>query len=156
ILYNTSEGHQAIAEAIQQQWKNNLGIDVELRNMEWGVYLDTVSKTNFTVARAGWIGDYPDPNTFLDMFVTGGPQNNTNWSNVQYDRLIEQAASEPDAEQRMQLLREAETILMDELPIIPIYFYVSINMVHPEVQGFAPTLQDVHPLMNLRIDRPSL
>lgn len=156
ILYNTSEGHQAIAEAIQQQWKNNLGIDVELRNMEWGVYLDTVSKTNFTVARAGWIGDYPDPNTFLDMFVTGGPQNNTNWSNAQYDRLIEQAASEPDAEQRMQLLREAETILMDELPIIPIYFYVSINMVHPEVQGFAPTLQDVHPLMNLRIDRPSL
>lgn len=152
ILYNTSEGHKSIAEVIQQQWKQNLHIDVQLRNVEWGVYLTTVREMDYDVARAGWIGDYPDPNTFLDMFVTGGENNETGWSNKKYDGLIESARSEADPEKRFAMLREAEEILVDEMPILPIYFYVSINMVRPYVKNFYPNLQDLHPLHILEID----
>lgn len=152
ILYNTSEGHKSIAEVIQQQWKENLHIDVQLRNVEWGVYLTDQREMNYDVCRAGWIGDYPDPNTFLDMFVTGGENNETGWSNKKYDELIEGARSEADPEKRFAMLREAEEILVQEMPILPIYFYVSINMVRPYVKNFYPNLQDLHPLHILEID----
>ena len=97
ILYNTSEGHQAIAEVIQQQWKNNLGIDVSLTNKEWASYLASTHAMEYSTARAGWIGDYPDPNTFLDMWLTDGANNETGWSNKKYDQLILAAAAENDA-----------------------------------------------------------
>jgi oligopeptide transport system substrate-binding protein len=152
ILFNTNEAHQSIAEVIQQQWNNNLGIDVELRNLEWATFLDTLQQKQYQVARSGWIGDYPDPNTFLDMFVTDGANNQTGWSNETYDKLIKDAAAESDPHKRMEILHEAETILMEELPIIPIYFYVSINMVHPRVKGFSANIQDLHPLHILSVD----
>lgn len=155
ILFNTNEAHRDIAEVIQQQWKTNLGIDIELRNLEWGVYLTNMNKIDFDICRAGWIPDYPDPNTFLDMFVTGGAHNNTNWSNSQYDELIEKAGAETNPEARMKLLGDAERILMDEQPILPIYFYVTINMVHPRVRNFAPNSQDVHPLQVLQMTGPA-
>ncbi|MCA9241445.1 MAG: peptide ABC transporter substrate-binding protein [Planctomycetales bacterium] len=186
ILYNTNEGHRDIAEVIQQQWKE-LGVNIELKNVAWGVFLDFTKQGKYDIARAGWIGDYPDPNTFLDMFVTGGANNQTNWSNKQYDALIEAAKSEPDAAKRLKLFHDAEAILMDNWEavgdpqiaaqlaelraadphaggqaIIPIYYYVSINMVRPYVQGVAPfdrfdtgffgNIQDIHPLHIMRID----
>lgn len=153
ILYNTDDNHRAIAEVIGQMWKRHLGIDVELKNVEWGNYLDKQKQLDYSVARAGWIGDYPDPNTFLDMFVTDGGQNQTGWSHRRYDELIAGAAAESDPERRMEMLREAEEILMAELPIIPIYFYVSINMVKPHVRGFTANILDLHPLHVLRIDK---
>jgi oligopeptide transport system substrate-binding protein len=152
VLFNTHDAHRDIAEVIQQQWKTNLGIDIELRNLEWGVYLDSVTKTDFDIARAGWVPDYSDPNTFLDMFLTGGSHNNTNWGNAKYDQLIEAAGAETDVQKRMQLFHEAEQILLDEQPIIPIYFYTMINLVHPRVKGFTLNAQDVHPLHLLSID----
>jgi oligopeptide transport system substrate-binding protein len=152
ILYNTSEGHRSIAEVIQQQLQNNLNIAIELQNMEWGSFLDKVQQTDYQIARAGWIADYPDPNTFLDMWMTGNPQNNTNWSNKEYDELIRSAARATDPAQRMDLLRQAEQIFIDELPVIPIYFYTSINVVKPNVKGFFPSAQDLHPLQLLRFD----
>lgn len=152
LLFNTSDAHRDIAEVIQQQWKTNLGIDIELRNLEWGVYLDSVSKIDFDIARAGWVPDYSDPNTFLDMFVTGGAHNNTNWGNKDYDRLIERAAAETDSAKRMQILHEAEQLLINEQPIIPIYFYTQINLVNPRVKGFSLNPQDSHPLHILRIE----
>ncbi|MFM9066094.1 MAG: peptide ABC transporter substrate-binding protein [Planctomycetota bacterium] len=155
ILFNTHDAHRDIAEVIQQQWKTNLGIDIELRNLEWGVYLTNMNKIDFDICRAGWIPDYPDPNTFLDMFVTGGAHNNTNWSNPQYDHLIEQAGAETNPAARMKLLGDAERILMDEQPILPIYFYVTINMVHPRVRNFSPNSQDVHPLQVLQMSGPA-
>jgi oligopeptide transport system substrate-binding protein len=151
ILYNTSESHRDIAQVIQQDWKKNLGIDVILRNLEWGTFLDTLNETDYAVARSGWIGDYADPNTFLDMFVTGGTNNETNWGNTEYDRLIEAAGAETDMQRRLEMLHQAERILMDEMPIIPIYFYRSINLVHARVEGFSSNIQDVHPLHLLRI-----
>lgn len=152
ILYNTSDSHQEIAEFIQQEWKENLGIEIELRNLEWATFLDTLNQRDYSVSRSGWIGDYPDPNTFLDMFLTGGANNQTNWSNSAYDELIEAAKSESDASKRMEILQQAEGILMSELPIIPIYFYVSTNLVNPRVKGFSGNIQDVHPLHILRVE----
>ncbi|MEE2843644.1 MAG: peptide ABC transporter substrate-binding protein [Planctomycetota bacterium] len=153
ILYNTADSHRDIAEVIQQDWKKNLGINVVLRNLEWGSFLDSLRTGDYMVARSGWIGDYPDPNTFLDMFVTGGPNNQTNWGNAKYDNNIKLAKSEPDPAVRMQLFVEAETILMKEQAIMPIYFYVSKNMVQPRIEGFHANLQDIHPLHLIKIRR---
>ncbi len=153
ILYNTADSHRDIAEVIQQDWKKNLGINVILRNLEWGSFLDSLRTGDYMVARSGWIGDYPDPNTFLDMFVTGGPNNQTNWGDAKYDHNIKMAKSEADPAARMQLFVEAETILMEHQPIMPIYFYVSKNMVQPRIQGFHANLQDIHPLHLIKIRR---
>ena len=156
ILYNDSPVlHRTIAETIQQSWKKHLGIDVQLGGLEWGVYLDAQDKMDYYIARAGWIADYPDPNTFLDMFVTGGLQNMTGWGNAEYDRLIAAAASEANPAQRMQILRQAEVIFLEETPIIPMYFYVSKNLVKPHVKGFCNDVQDLHPFNILSIDRSS-
>jgi oligopeptide transport system substrate-binding protein len=153
ILYNTDQAHQAIAELVRKQWQNNLGITATLRNEEWGSYQDSIQQLKFTVARRAWVGDYLDPNTYADMFVTNGENNNTGFSNAEYDKLIADAAKEVDQEKRMQLLEKAERLLMDEQPIIPVYFYVSRNMVRPWVRGFYNTLQDTHPIRDIWIDR---
>jgi oligopeptide transport system substrate-binding protein len=146
ILYNDLDAHRTIAETIQQMWKENLGISTELRGLEWGVYLDSTHKLDYDVARAGWVADYSDPNTFLDMFQTGNENNQTGWSSKRYDALIALAAAEPDAAKRMNHLHEAEAILLDEQPIIPIYFRVSKNLVNNRVKGFFNNVQDEHPL----------
>jgi len=137
ILYNTSEGHRKIAVAIQQMWKEHLNIDVTLLNQEWKVYLDTVSGRNYQIARAGWIGDYVDPNNFLDMFICDGGNNRTNWCNSEYDRLIlEEAPRAKSHKERLAIFKRAEGMLMDAMPVIPIYIYTSNNLVHPAVKNF--------------------
>jgi len=152
IHYNTEQGHQAIAELARKQWQRELGITVTLRNEEWASALATQNRMDYMVSRRSWGGDYLDPNTFLDLYVTGGENNNTGFSNAEYDRLIEQAAKEPDADKRMRMMERGERILMDEMPIIPIYYYNSRNMVKPYVRGFYNTLQDSHPLHAIWID----
>ncbi len=95
LLYNSDEGHKMIAELIQRQWKENLGIDVEPQNQEWGAYLTAQQNLDYSITRSGWTGDYVDPNTFLGMFVTGGEDNETGWSNANYDRLIKRRPTNP-------------------------------------------------------------
>ncbi|HEY5000351.1 MAG TPA: ABC transporter substrate-binding protein, partial [Candidatus Cryosericum sp.] len=136
LLYNTSNAHKSIAEAIQQMWKKNLGITCTLKNEEWGVYLDDRTNLNYTVARAGWIGDYMDPNTFLDMFVTGGGNNGTGWSNKSYDALIAKAKATTDPKARMATLHAAEKILMTDMPIIPIYYYTNPVLLSKSIKNF--------------------
>ena len=150
LMYDTSETHRPIAEVIQQQLQNNLNIKLELKNMEWGSFVETVQQEKYEMARYGWVGDYPDPNTFLDLWVTDNPQSNTNWSNAEYDSLVAAASKELDAAKRMELLRQAETIISTELPIIPLYFYTSAEMCKLNVENFAPSAQDLHPLSILR------
>jgi oligopeptide transport system substrate-binding protein len=144
ILFNTSEAHRAIAEAIQQMWKKNLGVNVTLVNQEWKVYLDSTHSLNYQMARASWIADYVDPNSFLDLWVTGGENNETGWSNPEYDRLIAAAAAAPDQQERYEDFQKAEAILLDELPVIPIYFYTRVCLKRPELKGWYPTLLDNH------------
>ncbi len=145
LLYNTSEGHRIIAEALQQMWKKNLGVELRLVNQEWKVYLDAQRTINYQVCRAGWIGDYVDPNSFLDMWVTGGGNNETGWSNKEYDRLIAEAGRTRDPLRRLEVFQKAEAILLAELPIIPIYFYTRVGARRPEVKGWYPTILDNHP-----------
>jgi len=146
ILYNTNEGHKLVAEALAGMWQETLGITVGLANTEWKVYLDQTDRVNYDLSRAGWIGDYMDPNTFMDMWVTGGGNNNTNWSHNEYDDLIARASQEPDPQARMQHFQRAEQILcVEELPILPIYYYVNQGMKHVKVQGVYDNIRDLHP-----------
>ncbi len=152
ILYNTSEAHKDIAEVLQSQWRRVLGIDVKLENQEWGTYLDSQKSLDYDVCRAAWIGDYLDPNTFLDMWVTGSGNNNTGYSRPEYDRLIAEANAEADPAKRMRILHRAEEMLLHDLPIIPIYFYATRYMVRPWVKGFHRNPLNVHPLKDIWID----
>lgn len=155
IHYNTSENHRAIAETIQQMWKKNLGVDATLRNEEWKVYMDTQSSTNYVVSRAGWMGDYPDPNTFLETFLSTGGNNRTGWGSVEYDRLINQAACTNDKQQRFELLQQAEAILLDELPLLPIYYYTRVYLLSPMVKNWHPNYQDHHPFKYVYLEAPA-
>ena len=145
LKYNTSEGHKKVAEALQGMWKTHLGADIQLMNMEWKVFLSTIAKRDFSIARAGWIGDYVDANTFLHMWRTNDGHNNTGWSNARYDELLDLAASEANASKRFAHFHECENLLSEHAPILPIYFYVHVTLRSPTVQGWYPTLLDHHP-----------
>lgn len=151
ILYNSSDAHKKIAAAIQEMWRENLHIDVDLRNVEWKIYLDMQTRMEFDVVRRAWIADYNDPNTFLDMFTSTNGNNNTGFANPDYDRLVAAAAKERDPSKRMTQLHDAEAILMDELPIVPIYFYVTKNLWKPQVQGLYDNVRDTHPYNRVRL-----
>jgi oligopeptide transport system substrate-binding protein len=152
ISYNTHEGHQAIAQLIRKQWQKNLGIRVRTRNEEFATLLHNQRALNYDISRLSWVGDYADPNTYLDMFVTGGDNNRTGFASPEYDRLIADAAKEVDPEKRMAMLHRAEELLIEQMPLIPMYFYVSKNMVKPYVRGFYNNIQDHHPLHAIWID----
>lgn len=144
IHLNVSEAHRDVAEVVADLWRRELGIDARLAQQEWKVYLDAQSSLAYDLSRSSWIGDYPDPNTFLDLFVSGGENNKTGWSNPRYDALIEAARRVIAPEERMALLAEAEALLLEELPILPIYTYASQNLVDPRLGGFHANLQDEH------------
>ena len=152
ILYNTDDNHRSIAEAIQEMWSKNLGIKSSLVNQEWKVYLDSQRNLNYEVSRAGWTGDYPDPNTFLDMWTSWSQQNQTGWSNDKYDELIRAAGKTADLEARNKLFDQAEHILMDELPVMPIYIYTRVYLLDPKVKGWHHTILDHHPWKHVYLD----
>jgi oligopeptide transport system substrate-binding protein len=133
---------------LQQMWREQLGIQFELKQMEKRVYLAAQGKLDYDVSRSTWIGDYDDPNTFLDLFRSDNGNNRTGWKNARYDALIEEGNSQVDLTRRAALLREAETILVqDEAPIIPIYFYIGFNYYNPaRVKGVYTNMLDDHPL----------
>lgn len=153
ITYNTNEDHRKIAVAVQQMWKDELGIDVSITNQEWKVYLNTVSQGEFQVARRGWIGDYVDANNFLDLFLANGGNNNTGYANAEFDDIIlNQAPKAASREERYQLFFQAETMMMQEMPIIPFYTYTSKRLIHPSVNGIYPNLMDSLNLKYVRLD----
>ena len=145
LLYNTDEGHRKIAEAIAQMWKVNLGIDVTLVNQEWKVLLDNQNLKNFTILRSAWIADYNDPNSFLEIFQSGHSNNYGGWSNVSYDEKIKQAAKEIDNRKRMELFQAAENILLEELPVVPIYIYTRVYLKKTRLEGWYPNIEDYRP-----------
>ena len=146
LLFNTDENHRKIAVAIQQFWKQYLNVDVALANEEWKVYLEDRNNLNYDIARAAWIGDYVDPNTFLQMYITESGNNRTGWSNKEYDQLIHETNMTMDKNKRMALFQKAEQILIDNSPIAPIYYYTSVNLIRPSVKGIYRNLMTYYPL----------
>lgn len=145
LIYNTSEKHRTIAEAIQQMWRKNLGINMGLFNQEWKVYLDSQDNLDFQVIRAGWIADYVDPHVFIDMWKTGGGNNDTGWGNEEYDRMLSQALASPNDEERFKVYNRMEKILIDEMPVLPIYHYTNSKLISPLVLGYKITPLDNFP-----------
>ena len=144
---------RAGAEAIQAMWSKHLNIRINIQNMDWGSYINAQQSLNFDLASAGWIGDYLDPTTFLNMWTQGNGNNNTGWSDPRYTALLREAALKSEPTARLALFREAEALLMDAQPIIPISYYTRNYLLRPEVKGWHPLLLDNHPWSAIRLDR---
>lgn len=136
ILTNTSPSARTIAEFFQESWKKHLGIEIGILQQEWQVYIDSQQTLNYDLSRAGWVGDYADPFTFLGIFRSGDGNNNTGWSNPRYDELMLTATREPDTARRIAAMQEAEALLLADMPIIPIFWRMNSNLIRPEVKNW--------------------
>lgn len=152
VLVNNSGTHQIIAEAIQEMWRRDLGINVSVVNMEQKTLLSQRRTLDYQILRSDWVGDYLDPSTFLDVFSGNSGNNHTGWTHPEYDSLLYQAARTADTASRHQLMYRAEQILLEESPIIPIYYYTTVRLVHPSVRGWHPTLLDHHPYKHVWLE----
>lgn len=145
IRYNTSENHKKISLALASMWKQVLGVQSELINEEWKVFLQNRAQRSVTqVFRAGWISDYDDPYSFLQMFRSGHGQNDYGYSNALYDTLLEEIAAERIPARRRRLMQEAERIVLEDLPIIPVYTYVTKRLVDHHLRGWENNVMDHH------------
>jgi len=156
-IFNAAAGgaakiHENVAIELQQMWRDTLGIEMELRQMEWKVYLGAQSHLDYDLSRSSWIGDYNDPQTFLGMFNSEDGNNRTGWKNKTYDALIQAANEQPDLSARAKIFQQAETILVrDEVPVIPLFFYVGINYFDSnKIAGIYPNILDNHPLQAIK------
>ncbi len=135
-LYNTSDAHKAVAEALQYMWETELGVTVTLNNQEWAVFLQTRKDGEYSIARNGWIADYNDPMSFLDMWVTGGGNNDAQYANSEYDALIAAAKDTTDTAERMSLMHQAEDLIMgQDWALNPLYFYTQKYMLSDRIDG---------------------
>ena len=151
-IYNTNEGNKKIAEWVQQQWKANLGINIDLQNMEWKTYLAKRQANDFQIARAGWVGDYQDPSNFLELLLSTSGNNDGRYNNPEFDALIKKASMMPEGEDRMSVLEKAEDIaIMQDCAVIPMYIYVSQNLIDlNKWEGWYSNTQDLHPYVGLK------
>ncbi len=152
ILINTEENHRKIAEAIQEMWRINLNIPITISNQEWKVYLDAQTNLQYDISRSGWIADFTDPITFLDMYTTGNGNNDTGWSNPKYDRLINRAKQANSPQEHFTALETAENLLLTEVPIVPIYWYTRTYLLDPIVKNWNPKLLDNRPYKYIYFD----
>lgn len=135
ISYSTSESHQNIAIALQSKFKEVLGVDAELQNVESGVFLSEQKEFKYQMSRSSFLHDYADPVNALESFITDSSMNRTTWSNADYDKLIADIKNETDENKRWDLLKQADKLLMDEMPVFPLYFYNSTSLEKPGVSG---------------------
>lgn len=145
LLYNNSESHRLIAEAIQEMWRRELGIEVQLVNQEEKVVLAARDAGDYQIMRSDWIADYADPSSFLELWRGDSGNNDTGWSNSDYDSLLFAAERTPDLAARNALYQKAEALLLDSVPIIPIYHYTHVFLIQPSVHGWFPNALDHHP-----------
>ena len=135
-LYNTDDSHKAVGEALQNMWQTVLGVTVQLDNQEWATFLQTRKDGDYSIARNGWIADYNDPMSFLDMWLTGGGNNDAQYANPEYDALIQQAKASTDPAERMQLMHDAEDIIIgQDYALCPLYFYTQKYMLADGITG---------------------
>ncbi len=154
LLYPSNEITRDFCEAVATQWRRELGVEMRLANQAFKVYLDSTKQGQYDVAWSSWIGDYLDPSTFLDCFLSTSGNNRTGWVDAEYDELLGRAAVEPDTTRRATLLRTAEQRLLDAAPIAPVYQRTNYNLVATRVRGFHNNLLDTHPLRDLRVVDP--
>lgn len=152
IRYNTSENHKKVAVAVAAMLKQALGVRVNLINEEWKVFLENRKQKRVTqVFRAGWIGDYNDAYTFAELMHSNHGINDSAYRNREYDALLEAASVEGDFDRRREILEQAERLMLDDQPIMPIYYYVSKRMVSPRIAGYEPNIMDHHYSKNMRL-----
>lgn len=152
VLFNTLQSHKAIAEAIQEMWKKNLNIHVRLHNEEWKVCLETLHHTNYDIGRTSWYGDYDDPSTFMELFITGGGNNPTGWSNARFDQDCDAASDTGVQAKRFAAYQDANNILIKDVPFIPIYYYTISRLIRPGINGWYPNLLDQHNFKYIWLD----
>ncbi len=154
LLYNTSDNHKRIALAVASMWRETLGVETELVNEEWKVFLEHRQQLDRTqVIRGGWIADYNDAWSFAELLQSRNEMNNTGYMNPEYDAALSRASVESDLNKRQQLLQKAERILLHDAPIIPIFFYVSKSLIKPAIKGFAENVMDHHYSKHLSLGR---
>jgi len=144
---------RASAEAIQAMWKTHLNILVDIQNKDWGSYVAAQQNLDFDMAAAGWIGDYLDPTTFLGMWTKGNGNNNTGWSDERYEQILREAALQSDPAKRLEMFQQAETLLMESLPILPTSHYARNYLHHPSAKNWHPLLLDHHPWKDIRLEK---
>lgn len=133
--YNTNEGNKNIAEALQAMWKQNLGIEVDLYNEEWKVFINTRNQKDYQIARHSYLVDFFDAGSLLDLFVTDSPENVTGYSNAKYDELMHASRKEMDREKRIKMMLEAEDIVLKDVPLIPLYYNGSAYLLNKRIKG---------------------
>jgi oligopeptide transport system substrate-binding protein len=153
IQMNTDAVNQKVLQAIQEMWRRELGITVTLVNRDFRVYLDHQRTMDYQISRSRWVGDYNDPGTYLDLFVTDGGNNQTHWSHPGYDRLIAEANRTLDPRKRDALFQRAEALLLDSGPIAPVFFGARVFLIHPDVKGWNPSLLGIHRYQNIWLER---
>ncbi len=151
IMINNSGNHRVIAEAVQQMWRR-LGVQVEINNMEMASIFAKRRALDYSVLRSEWVADFADPKSFLDVFRGGSSNNHTGWASLQYDALLHAADRATDPVERRAEMRQAESVLLDELPIIPIYYFTTVRLVHPSVRGWNPLPLDRHPYKHVWLE----
>jgi oligopeptide transport system substrate-binding protein len=151
ILIASRETAATLAQAIQAMWRETLGIEVEIENKEWNAYLVAMQELDYDIASAGWIGDYLDPLTFLEMWTPGNGNNLTGWDSPQFADLLKQSFQDADLVHRFQLLHQAETLLIEDAPILPIGWQARNYLLHPSVEGWHPLLLANNPYQYLRL-----
>jgi len=135
----SSEINQSIAEALQAMWRRELGLEVRITRKEFKVLLNSLDTLDYALARGRWIAEYPDPLTYLSIFTTGNGVNGTGFSDPVYDELVASAARAPSAAARLGILHRAESHLMEQMPVAPIYWGSRATLVATRVRGWKPS-----------------
>jgi oligopeptide transport system substrate-binding protein len=145
FLTTDQDSAKALAEALQAMWKENLGVTVKIKQMEWTSYLSTMFDQKYDLAAGGWIGDYLDPLTFLDMWIKDGGNNRTGWSSTEFQALLDRSGQTGDPAEHYRLLKEAEELFLRERPVLPIYWYTRNFLQSTDIKGWNPLILDNHP-----------
>ncbi len=152
LLYNNSENHRVLAEAVQEMWRRELGLEVRLVNEEFKVVLTERREGRYQILLSDWVGDYPDPATFLDLWRSDSGNNHTGWANSEYDARLFAAARTADPADRAHQLQAAEALMLNAAPVIPLYYNTHVFLLQPAVKGWYPTLLDHHPYKSVWLE----
>ena len=152
LLYNTSDNHRTIAEAVQEMWRRELNVEVRLVSEEYKGVQNERRTGNYQIVLSDWVGDYEDPGSFLDVWRSDGGSNQTGWSSPAYDNLLFAAARTADPAERLKDLQQAEALLLAAAPIAPLYYNTHVFLLQPSVKGWHPTLLDHHPYKHVWLE----